>query len=159
MGKTEFPRNYEKTCIECGKPFFGIHNQMMCSKECYDKKAGIARFGKIDSGKVGAISELEVSQDWMKNGWEGYRSLSQSSSSDLMAYKDGVKLLFEVRTAYWRARGGGVSCNTQKCRSDILAAVLPDHVIVYVSKGFKNLVKGSNSFNLEKLSEGGFLWR
>lgn len=61
------------------------------------------KFG-LSNGKVGAISELMVSVDLMKKGFEVYRAVSIHSSSDLVAIKNGKKITLEVRTASYKSQ-------------------------------------------------------
>lgn len=50
------------------------------------------------SGKVGAIAELLVCADLMKQGYQVFRAVSQSSDFDLVAIKNGKTNTIEVRS-------------------------------------------------------------
>jgi hypothetical protein len=56
----------------------------------------------------------------MTAGYECYRALSQSSSSDLMALKDGLVFRFEIKSAV-RLKSGGVSFQKANIRAENVA--------------------------------------
>ena len=51
-----------------------------------------------DKGKAGAVSELLVCADLLNRGYEVFRSVSQSCSCDIVAYKDSKYIAIEIRT-------------------------------------------------------------
>lgn len=101
-------------------------NKKFCSTDCYKLKVGAkSPFNGISTGTVGAIAELVVSADLMKRGYEVYRALSQSSSCDLLALKNGILTKIEVKTGYTNGATGSLSFPKGKMRADIFAVV--DH--------------------------------
>jgi len=143
----------EKICLQCGNPFTTtVSNKLTCSKECANAYTGVKRYGDIDSGKTGAVSELQVSCDLLSKGYEIYRSLSQSSSADLMCQKIGGinRFSIEVKTANRSlAKEDKFSCDLSRFRADILAAVLPNEIVYIKAKGVHRILD-SNRTNFEK---------
>lgn len=93
-------------CRVCNKPFKRkTHNHVICSDECrekfYAKEPGV----DLSSGTVGAISELMVSAQLLKEGWCVFRSLSSTAFCDIVAIKNGTIRLIEVRTGTQSASG------------------------------------------------------
>lgn len=70
---------------------------------------------------MGAIAELEISVDLMKKGYEVYRALSQASSCDILAMKDGKTFTFEVRTGFSSPTTGKISYPKYNIRASIVA--------------------------------------
>ena len=93
-------------CSLCGKEYLPVQtNQRYCSKECNNKywRDKRANHLNLPTGTVGAMSELLVSVDLMRKGYEVYRALSQSSSSDILVLKDNLSYCFEIRTGLYNA--------------------------------------------------------
>lgn len=100
-----------KPCKVCNKEFQPRTPQhIYCSKLCVAKHAdtiqirSMSKETKLPSGTVGAISEILVSADLMKKGWDVYRALSPSSYCDLIAIKNDTILKLEVRTGTYYTR-------------------------------------------------------
>ena len=83
----------------------------------------------LATGTVGAISELIVTVDMLKRGFEVFRAVSAHCSCDLAALKDGKLLRIEVKTSY-RTKNTIVRENDEH-KADILALVLRGCEIVY----------------------------
>lgn len=99
-----------KVCTVCSSSFETIWRQSkVCSEKC--RKIHIARlYGRyadtsIQSGAVGAISELIVSAELMKKGYTVFRALSPDAFCDLLIHKDGKIKRVEVTTGYQTAKG------------------------------------------------------
>lgn len=78
--------------------------QKFCSTKCrndsYIKRNRKHRNIKIkERGKIGALSELLVCADLLNEGFEVFRSVSQSCSCDLICMKDDKIYRVEVKTA------------------------------------------------------------
>ena len=74
-------------------------NKIYCSECAKDTRIGKVYDG-VSVGTVGAIAELEVSQDLMKKGFDVYRALSPQSKSDVVAIKKDKILILEIRSGY-----------------------------------------------------------
>jgi len=110
----------------------GNRNRKYCSKSCstiyYKQENGFASaFSKqITTGTVGAISELIVATELMKNGYEIYRAISPSSSCDLLGLKGGKLYSFEVRTGYHNKKKDKVSYSKARIKANYVAVVVFD---------------------------------
>lgn len=130
--KTQEKKSKMKNCKNCKKCFTSRNKtQIYCSRNCnsffnaYEKE-----FCNITTGTIGAIQELRVSIDLLSRGFEVYRALSPSSSSDLIAKKDNQEFSIEVRTGYV-SRNGKIIVPTRNMRSKIFAVVVSKDRIVY----------------------------
>jgi hypothetical protein len=100
-----------------------------CQTAHYNKSLGCqSAYPGINTGTVGAISELRVSVDLLAKGYEVFRALSPACSCDLAILKDGKLLRIEVRTAY-RSKNGGIVSNHSRFNADHFALVLPDEIV------------------------------
>lgn len=89
----------------CGTGFeSGWGNKKTCSDKCRGRRiakmTGRLVDSKIPSGSIGAMSELFVCGELLKNGYSVFRSMSPSCFCDLIAIKDNVSMSIEVRTGY-----------------------------------------------------------
>lgn len=96
---------YEIKCVMCSKSFISSHKEKKCCGDVCIKKRNIEITGRysdktITSSTMGAISELEISNDLLKKGYAVFRALSPSCFCDLIAIKDNKILKIEVRTGY-----------------------------------------------------------
>ena len=98
-----------------------------CSEKCranrYKVLSGRYSDTSIKSGTVGAISEMVVGVDLLKNGYAVFRALSQACHCDLVATKGKENIRVEVRTGY-KAKNGNLSFPMKKedmGRQDIYA--------------------------------------
>lgn len=74
---------------------------LACQQKWWNRHNYGENFSKgIAPGTVGAIAELAVSIDLMKNGFEVYRALSPSSKCDILAIKNGKSYPIEIRSGY-----------------------------------------------------------
>lgn len=128
---------YAHNCKICGQPFQSVQpTTLTCSKFCnatrLNQITGRQGYKNIESGTVGAISEMLVASDLMKKGYSVFRSLSPSCYCDLIATKNSKLYKVEVKTGY-------ISVNTGKiCKPaiknniyDILAIYIRIHNKVY----------------------------
>jgi Holliday junction resolvase-like predicted endonuclease len=74
------------------------------------------------------MSELLAAADLLKRGFEVYRNVSFSGSSDLIIRKENVLQSVEVRTARKDSITGRIYCPKKNLRSDVLALVFKDIV-------------------------------
>lgn len=123
-------------CKHCGKEFIkNYDNQLYCSKDCRVKfvYGGGSPFKDISAGTVGAIGEVFVSYDLLGRGFEVFRSVSPSSSSDLIIKKDNLLRTVEVRTGYLSSDETRLSYPKKNIRSDILAVVVhSENKVIYI---------------------------
>jgi Holliday junction resolvase len=59
----------------------------------------------LPSGTTGAMSELMISADLMKHGYDVFRALSPSCYCDIIATRSDGSLRIEVRTGYRNQSG------------------------------------------------------
>lgn len=95
-----------KNCVQCGNEFFQKRrSQIYCTDRC-----GTINWNKntirnpnigLPSGTVGAITELFVSAELMKRGYEVYRALSPSCDGDIIAIKNNELHKIEIRSGYY----------------------------------------------------------
>ena len=132
-------------CIACGKPLnrrphAGPHTKC-CSRRCRNNlgRAAYATANRslgLPSATVGALGELIVAADLMKQGYEVFRALSPSCSCDLAILRNGRLLRVEVRTGYRTVTGGEnifIGKTGKAHRADVLAVVVhtPNTAIRY----------------------------
>lgn len=125
-----------KICPKCKQSFqTTVFNKKYCSIACY-KKANIfeRELKNIPTGTIGAIQELRVSIDLLRDGFEVFRALSPSCSCDLLVHKNNIFHRIEVRTAY-RTKNNLIKPSTYKnIKAEILAMVFPNEIIYKPSK-------------------------
>lgn len=80
---------YDITCLVCKKKFKDSRkNRIYCSKKCSSKNyLKGSSFVNISAGTIGAITELEVSNILLKDGYAVFRALSPASFCDIIAVK------------------------------------------------------------------------
>jgi hypothetical protein len=129
----------DRTCLACESliPKWKNKHARYCSMKCskrIDKERNYEDRGIVASNaEQGAISELLVSADLIKRGYEVFRALSPQSSCDLVALKSNETLRIEVRTGFL-SRGGNLSYGQSHIgsgRYDVLAVALKDGSITY----------------------------
>lgn len=129
-----------KTCEVCNLDYTPKKNyQRFCSVPCrekhYSKNIGWVKSNSIGlpTGTVGAMHELKVSVDLLHKGFEVFRSVSQSTSCDLLAMRNGKILRIEVKTNYENPENGKKMHVKPKHpeKHDVLASVYPLSGIVY----------------------------
>jgi hypothetical protein len=121
----------EKECPVCKNNFSTNRlDKKYCSKPCQDKAKDdrcilqpAYDINNTSTNTTGAISELEVSADLLKKGYEVFRAVSPSCSCDLIAHKNGKLLKIEVRTGSINVVTKTKLVNRSNFRADILAAV------------------------------------
>lgn len=111
--KKDWPTHSRK-CKQCSKDFkTRIAKQVFCSRKCSAKynaihcysDASMLRTNNLSTGTVGAIAELVVCSELMRNGFEVFRAVSPSSNSDLLAVKGDNIYKIEVRTGRYSKSG------------------------------------------------------
>ena len=87
---------FQKVCKNCEKVFSTrISTKIYCCKFCKNRfelsKNSIrdksAAAGGLRLGKVGDISELEVSAHYLREGWEVFRNVSCNGPADIVIWK------------------------------------------------------------------------
>lgn len=78
---------------------------------------------RLSTGKVGAVSELIVSAELTKQGYDVCRAVSQAAPFDLAIFKDGVLQSAEVRTGF-RNKDGRINYVKANIRADRIFVVL-----------------------------------
>jgi hypothetical protein len=127
------PFRKKRNCKTCKKEFITKSvNHFYCS-ECKKEYFRTGTDG-IPSSTVGAISEILVSADLLKKGYEVFRAMSPSCSCDLAVLKDGKLKRIEVRTGK-RIRNGKIYASKDGFRADIFATVVhKENIITYEPK-------------------------
>lgn len=109
--------------ISTDRPFY--NNRKFCSKRCSRIKYGyLGNRLNLETGTLGAMSELIAAADLIARGYEVYRALSPSSKSDLVVIKDGVIKRVEVRTGYRYKTSHDLFFSKDRCHSDMFAVVV-----------------------------------
>jgi hypothetical protein len=81
------------------------------------------------SGSIGAIGEMRVCADLLSKGFEVFRSVSQSTSCDLVSLWKGKPRRIEVRTGRYGVGGRLAYPKGDPSKSDIMAVVLHDKIV------------------------------
>lgn len=91
---------YLTVCLYCSKEENTyVANKKFCSVKCRTIFYGTRnKFPELSTGGMGAISELIVCADLLKNGYAVFRSVSPSAFADVIAVKNGVTRYLEIRT-------------------------------------------------------------
>ena len=124
----------ERYCANCNKKL-PSNKWRYCSHECetaFKAKQYRKRnpFKGKSSGTTGAISELRVSVDLLRKGYDVYRALSPNAPGDLAILIDGNLLLVEVRTTYLYADNNRISKPKKEGENpDIYAYVASDKIV------------------------------
>lgn len=84
----------------------------------------------LSTGKTGAISEMLVCADLLKNGYDVFRAVSQSCSCDIAILSGKTLLTVEVRSAK-RTSTGAPMYPKHRIRADVVALVFSDSSIKY----------------------------
>lgn len=132
------PKILEPITCECGKVFIPNRpNQIYCSKNCRNtacrlKAPKITPYrGNLPTGTIGAISELIVSANLAKSGYDVFRAVSPACFCDLIATKENKMLRIEVRTGRIGIRGK-LSFPTNAHKDiDLFAVYLPEENIIF----------------------------
>lgn len=117
----------QKECLGCGTQFWGHDKNIFCTTKCrmqyrFNESKAINKNLPLSSGSVGALAELMVCCDLMVRGYEVFRAVSPSCSSDLIACKGDKLLKIEVRTGTYKVTGS-VFYPPNNIRSHVVAAV------------------------------------
>lgn len=138
IGRPMIPRSLKnplpiRNCIVCNQTFAPYRSyQMKCtSAKCAEMQKTTPDWG-VGTSTLGALTELIVSVDLMKKGYEVFRALSPHCSCDLLAMKQGVVLKVEVRTARRRFPGGIYYPKSKVIGVQIAAVTHDDGVIHYI---------------------------
>ena len=118
----------DKNCGYCSVSFrSGLKWQRFCSNKCQSKSWNENYVGKkpepyLSPGTVGALSELIISIDLLRRGYEVFRALSPSCSCDLAIFKNGQLKRIEVRTGWYTKTGKAAAVKLkERDKIDILA--------------------------------------
>lgn len=104
-----------------------------CSAKCarvhYQERAGFGRLG-LSPGTAGAVGEMVVCVDLLRQGFEVFRAVSPSCSCDLIALRDKHSWRVEVKQAQRNEITGKVAVNLpNRERCDVLASVIGNEVV------------------------------
>lgn len=133
----------QKSCVVCKKQFFAsTARHMYCNKRCSNSvinKKATAQFIRANTSPIsghtkGAIQELRIAIDLMNKGFHVFRSLSPSCPCDLVAMKDGISHLVEVKSGI-RLKSGKVFYEKTKVPYVCYAVGLHDGI--YYTKELK----------------------
>jgi PD-(D/E)XK endonuclease len=130
-----------KLCLGCERPMpssMYMASRKYCSQPCRKQKGaeiarGPRRKWNRSTGTVGAISELVVSADLLKLGYDVFRAVSQSCPCDLIAMAHGRAIRVEVRTGSYRTNGELWWSSTagERHRYDVMAVAAPSGLVEY----------------------------
>lgn len=101
---------YKVICVECNKEInCSQPNQKVCSNDCrktyYGKNRPNNVNQELNTGTIGAITELKVASYLMEKGYTVFRALSPAAFCDLIALKHEENMYVEVRTGYISHKG------------------------------------------------------
>lgn len=102
--------------------------RVFCSKECRESAKKIVC---LSTGKSGAVKELLVAADLLLKGYDVFRSVSPSSSCDMIILAKGRCLRVEVTTGYVGYGGKVIGVAHDKSKYDVFAVVVADKSIYY----------------------------
>jgi hypothetical protein len=130
-------------CAVCFKKFNSSWpNAKFCTPKCRNhNQTAITnkhnnRIIGLTSGTKGAMAELMACVDLMRKGYEVFRALSPSSNCDILAIKDGVVHLYEVRTGVYGSPENGSKLswpNTKTDGKEVLVVTHKDNVVHYIT--------------------------
>lgn len=129
-----------EACKFCRKPLserkirrHALYCDRICSRNFVKKQYASlnGRDGTVSRATVGAVSELIVSVDLLRRGYDVFRALSPSCSCDLVILKNGRVIRVEVRTGVINTGGKIAHAWKEKDRdrSDVLAVVVNGSII------------------------------
>lgn len=124
----------DKCCNKCGIQFQPKYShQKLCSDKCR-KENKIPRLGRvIGTGNLGAAIECIVSADLLLKGWNVFRSISPNCFCDLVAIRDDVIMMIEVRSAGYGTNGS--LCFSKHVHSERVthfAVCVPGESVVHI---------------------------
>ncbi len=132
-------KNYEeRACLNCGEAFKPrTLSQKYCCKPCarnyYTETYFINHHLNLNSGALGAVSELLVCADLISKGFQVFRSVAQSSDADILAERPGKIYRFEVRTGKYSLLGNVTYPSSNTKGKSVIAVTLSDRKIHYIT--------------------------
>jgi hypothetical protein len=138
MEYTDSPKE-NKICQGCGVQFQAKKLQTFCNDRCrnlaYRSKYRCSELVGVASGTVGAIAELMVCADLMKQGYEVFRAMSPASNCDVLAIKGEVIKKYEIRTGQYYQTKNGLNLHYPRARTegkDVIVVTHHDSKIHYI---------------------------
>lgn len=120
----------KRICKYCSETYEANQNhQKFCSRLCAANYWGKKKRPRAHSpSKQGTMSELTVSLDLMRHGWEVFSGLSPDASCDLIAMRDGALMRVQVKTVSKSKDGALTSADLRNDlgRYDVLALIDQD---------------------------------
>lgn len=141
---------FKLKCEYCGNGFkHQFSHTKTCSLECRKKRAqaNYKRYSglpdiKLPPNTMGSISELKVATQYMLMGYDVFRSLSLTSSCDLVAIKGSDVIKIEVKTGYINPDTLNISCPKKKQeRYDVLAVYVASRDKIYIRKSSSEYIE------------------
>lgn len=131
-----------KLCANCERVIIGskalIKMSRFCGVSCRQKWASKQyresnpKVDDLNTCNVGALHEILVCADLLKQGYDVFRSVSSSSSCDIIAMKNKVIHRVEVTTGRYDNYGVVIHAKKDFNKFDILAVVTrTDRIIRY----------------------------
>lgn len=125
-------------CLGCDSPLSKIklsRRAKFCSDHC--KRLWLKRRYRerrpaqaaVNPHAVGCMSELAVSIDLLRRGFEVYRALNGIARCDLAVLRDGKLVLVEVTTGHRTHTGRMFHKAKDPSKYDVLAVVLGDEIL------------------------------
>lgn len=134
----------QKICKNCKDIFYSNNpQQVFCKVKCqldkYKETSGrISKKLTLPPSTIGEISELLVSSDLLKKGFDVFKALSSSCYCDLIATKKDLILRVEVKTCYKDKNNSKLYFNKSKNNFDIYAVCNRNtYKITYLDKNGK----------------------
>ena len=99
---------YYYKCVVCKKELATTSfNKRVCSVACKKMRLDRSMYDgqPLATASTGALSEMAVCCQLLKDGYSAFRSVSPAAFCDIVAIKDKKILLIEARTAYRDCEG------------------------------------------------------
>ena len=128
----------QRECKQCGAPLIRKNKSAVyCSIKCRQKFYSNLYSGRnikhnIPAGSVGAMHELLVAADLLKNGFNVFRAVSPCSPGDLAILREKQLLIVEVTTGTRTSTGALMYPPHTKGTHDIIAIVEYSGKITYI---------------------------
>ena len=99
-------KTIKKECVICrvdftSQNYWGKKYCDSCRNKVLKSGGSLGEYPNVNTGTVGAISELKVAIDLMSKGYKVFRALSPMCSCDLAVLKDKTLLRVEVTTGHF----------------------------------------------------------
>jgi hypothetical protein len=130
-----------RPCAHCNSRYYpATPRQKYCSRPCSNavrdaRQYGGKRHPKLPSGTLGAMNEMVVCADLIRQGYHVFRAVSPSCPCDLLILSGSKISRVEVTSGCRNYKGKIMFCPHNLDYYDVLAVVLPGGEIIYDGLG------------------------